>query len=264
MELIVLGAGPAYTDRPGASGASYLLLEGDASLLLDVGHGSFANLARAIEPSRVDGIAVSHLHPDHFIDLVALVHYLRYQVRPPGRVRVHAPRALPDRLDALLGEPGFTAAALDHVPLTESPAAVGPFELEARRIRHTDDSYAFRVRAGGAAIVYSGDCGDADDLAPLIRPGDVLLSEVSFGPGPVPAGAEHLDANDVAVLATSRRAGRVLLTHIQMGFSRGRDPGDRQARICRPLGVRCPGGPAFALKRGPTLSGESERHSVQV
>jgi ribonuclease BN (tRNA processing enzyme) len=241
VELIVLGAGPAYTDRPGASGASYLLLADDASLLLDVGHGSFANLARAIEPSQVSGIAVSHLHPDHFIDLVALVHYLRYQVHPPGRVRVHAPRALPERLDALLGEPGFTAAALDHVPLAASTAAIGPFELEARRIRHTDDSFAFRVRAGGAAIVYSGDCGNADDLAPLIRPGDVLLSEVSFGPGPVPAGAEHLDAKLVGALATRTRAGRLLLTHLQMGFSPAETLAVVRQRFAGPSGFVAPG-----------------------
>jgi ribonuclease BN (tRNA processing enzyme) len=241
VELIVLGAGPAYTDRPGATGAAYLLLEGDASLLLDFGHGSFANLARAIEPSRLDGVAISHLHPDHFIDLVALHHYLHYQIDPPGRVRVHAPAALPERLDTLLGEFGFTTIALDHVPLTPTTWSVGPFEVEARRIRHTDDSFGFRVAAAGSAIVYSGDCGDPDDLAPLIRQGDVLLSEVSFGPGPVPTGAEHLDAHDVGELAARRRPGRLLLTHLQMGFSAAETLAIVRQRYAGPSAFVAPG-----------------------
>src|SRR3954452_16083161 len=38
MHLDVIGAGPAYTDRPGATGASYLLRNGDSSVLLDLGH----------------------------------------------------------------------------------------------------------------------------------------------------------------------------------------------------------------------------------
>jgi ribonuclease BN (tRNA processing enzyme) len=241
MELIVLGAGPAYTDRPGATGAAYLLREGESSLLLDVGHGSFANLSRVMEPSKLDGIAISHLHPDHFIDLVALRHYLVYQVRPRGRVTVHAHRALPDRLDALHAEPGFTSSALDLVPLASSTRSIGAFEVEARRVRHTDDSYAFRVAAAGSVLVYSGDCGEAEDLAPLIRPGDTLLSEVSFGPGPVPPGAEHLDGEAVGSLGSRTGAGRIMLTHLQMGFSPAETLEVVRQRYAGPSGFVAPG-----------------------
>ena len=90
---------------------------------------------------------------------------------------------------------------------------------------HTDSSYGFRVSAvdaepGAPGLVYSGDCGRAEDLDALVRPGDTLLTEVSFGPGPVVPGAEHLDGPAVAALARRTGAGRVLLTHLQMGFDR--------------------------------------------
>ena len=78
---------------------------------------------------------------------------------------------------------------------------VGALRLQARRIRHTDDSYAFRVSPAddpaGAGLAYSGDCGEATDLAPLIRPGDDLLVEASFGLRTVPPGAEHLNASAI-------------------------------------------------------------------
>lgn len=224
MLLDVIGAGPAYTDRPGATGAAYLIREGETSLLLDLGHGSFPRLAGALDPSTLDLIAISHLHPDHFIDLVPLRHYLRWELQPAGhagRVAVLAPRGLADRLDALHAEPGFTAAALDIAELEPGTHDVGGLRLEARRVRHTENSFGFRVwRADapdGPGLVYSGDCGAAMDLAPLIRPGDDLLVEASFGTGPVPPGAEHLDAPAILELAKTAQPGRIVLTHIQMG-----------------------------------------------
>ena len=220
VELTVLGAGPAYTDRPGATGASYLLRHHDSAIVLDLGQGSFPALASAHEPSELDGVVVSHLHPDHFIDLVPLRHYLRYEFDPPRRVAVHAPLGIDDRLDGLHAEPGFFAATFDLDPLSPGGRSIGPFSLEARRVTHTEDSYAFRVTVDGVGIVYTGDCGRADDVAPLIRDGDVLLAEVSFGAGPVLPGALHLDGPAVGTLAAHTGASRVLLTHLQMGFDR--------------------------------------------
>jgi ribonuclease BN (tRNA processing enzyme) len=222
VQLIVLGAGPAYTDRLDARGASYLLRSDGASLLLDIGQGAFPALVRELEPSGLGAVAISHLHPDHFIDLVPLRHYLRYEFDPPRRVTVHAPAELGRRIDALHADETFTSAALDVVALRAGTFRVGPFEIDARRVTHTDDSYAFRVTDGTSArgVVYSGDCGRAGDLVPLIQPGDTLLAEVSFGPGPVPAGALHLDGDAVGRLARDTNAGAVLLTHLQMGYDR--------------------------------------------
>jgi ribonuclease BN (tRNA processing enzyme) len=224
MRLTVLGAGPAYTDRPGATGAAYLLRSRESSLLLDLGQGSFPALASRIEPSELDGIVISHLHPDHFIDLVALRHYLVYQLQPKGRIRVHAPAGLAQRIDGLHAEPGFTAAALDVIDLSAAILEIGDFAVQPGRVTHTpeSDSFGFRisVRGGSTGLVYSGDCGRADDLLPLIHDGDVLLSEVSFGPAPVAAGAQHLNSPAVGEVAARTGVGRVLLTHLQMGFDR--------------------------------------------
>ena len=225
MDLIVLGAAPSFTDRAGSAASCYLLVERGEAIVLDLGQGAFPSLAAAREPSALLTVVISHLHPDHFIDLVPLRHYLRYQWDPPRRLAVLAPAALATRLDALNGEPGFTAASLDVAPLSAGRRQIGPFAVEAGRVAHTNESYAFRVApagraAGGPAtgLVYSGDCGSVGDLAALIRPGDTLLAEVSFGPGPVPAGVPHLAAPEVGSLAASSGAARLLLTHLQMGF----------------------------------------------
>jgi ribonuclease BN (tRNA processing enzyme) len=220
MQLTVVGAGPAYSDRAGSTGAAYLVRAGRTAVLLDLGQGSFPRLAGLLDPADLAAVVISHLHPDHFIDLVPLRHYLRWEV-PRRRVRVIGPAGLADRLDALHDEPGFAAQALDIEPLEVGSQMVGDFEIEARRVTHTGSSYGFRLTVPGArgvahGLVYSG----AEDLDALIRPGDTLLSEVSFGPGPAVPGAEHLDGPAVGALACRTGAGRVLLTHLQMGNDR--------------------------------------------
>jgi ribonuclease BN (tRNA processing enzyme) len=230
MRLTVLGAGPAYTDRTGATGACYLVEDGPTHVLLDLGQGSLPRLFAAHPPEALDAVVISHLHPDHFIDLVALRHYLRYEFDPPRRVRVLGPAALGDRLDALHAEPGFAAQAFDCEQLGTDPRTIGSLIVQGGLVLHTDESYGTRVapaRGDTPALVYSGDCGRASDLAPLLRPGDTLLTEVSFGPGPVPEDVAHLDGPAIASLAVTAGVGRVLLTHLQMGY----DPDETLASV---------------------------------
>ena len=227
----MVGSGAAYPDRPGTASSTYVVTHGGERICLDLGQGGFAGLAGRFEPSALLAVVVSHLHPDHFIDLVALRHYLRYEFDPPRRVRVVAPAGLAGRLDALLAEPGFAAASLDAEARAEGVIQVGPFMLESRLVTHTDESYAVRIslaaEPASPGLVYSGDCGRADDLAPLVRPGDTLLIEVAFGAGPVPVGDLHLDGPAVGALAAATAPARVLLTHLQMG----RDPAATVAAV---------------------------------
>ena len=231
MELLVVGSGATYPDRPGTASSTYVVTHGADRICLDLGQGGFAGLAGRLEPSTLRAVVISHLHPDHFIDVVALRHYLRYEFEPPRRVRVLAPAGLADRLDGLLAEPGFVAEALDIEGRGEGTIRVGPFALESRLVTHTDESYAVRVsladKPSAPGLVYSGDCGRAADVATLIRPGDTLLCEVAFGAGPVPVGDLHLDGPAVGELAAATRPSRVLLTHLQMR----RDPAATVAAV---------------------------------
>ena len=243
MRLNVLGAGPAYTDRQDATGASYLVTREGTSLLLDLGQGSFPRIFPHVHPTQLDAIVVSHLHPDHFIDLVPLRHYLRYEFNPPRHVRVIGPRDLANRLDALHAEPGFTAESLDCDWLGAGPRQIGALSLEADLVTHTDESYAVRVAGSdGPGLAYSGDCGRATDMAPLIRPGDTLLTEVAFGPGPTPRGVLHLDGPGVGDLASATRPGQVLLTHVLAGVDLDATIASVRERWDGPISFVWPGG----------------------
>jgi ribonuclease BN (tRNA processing enzyme) len=224
MELLVVGSGAAYPDRPGTASSCYVVLHDGAAICLDLGQGAFAGLAGRLEPADLVGVVISHLHPDHFVDLVALRHYLRFEFTPSRHMRVIGPAGMRRRLDGVTGEPDFAARTFEIEDRGEGHVQVGPFDLESVHVTHTADSFATRVTLAtapeGPAIVYSGDCGRAADLVPLIRPGDVFLCEVAFGPGPVPVPDLHLDGAAVGRLAAETRVSQVLLTHLQMN----RDP----------------------------------------
>lgn len=223
MRLTVVGSAPAYTRRPSNSSSCYLVQDGRTALVLDLGQGSFAALAGLIDPREIEAIFVSHSHPDHHIDLVPLRHYLRYASDPPGRVDLHAPPGLRTRYDSLLGEEDFLGS-LEGEDLVRGVQTVGSVQVETAPVTHIENSFAFRISAAdrdAPGIVYSGDCGVADDLRSLIRPRDVLLCEASWGAsGPRdPGAALHLSAADAAQLAQITGVSRLVLTHVLDEFN---------------------------------------------
>ena len=242
LRLTVIGPGPAYTRRAAAS-SCYLVEADDAALVLDLGHGSFQALARRREPASVAAVAISHLHPDHHIDLVPLRHYLMYAPHPVGQLDLHAPAGLRERYDALNGEPGFLDVFGVRPDLAPGRRRVGPFELTIERVTHTASSFGFRVaRAGreGPGLVYSGDCGRPEDLLPLVLPGDSLLCEASWGSGPAVEEVEHMTAAQAGWAAREGGAARLVLTHVLDEFARGSLPAARR-EFRGPVGLARPG-----------------------
>ena len=244
FELVVLGAGPAFTDRIGATGAAYLLRHPDGNLLLDLGQGSFPRLAAASwSPatcrrswSRICTPTTSSTSSRSATTCAGTW---------PGRAASGSwvRPGLRDRLDGLHAEaglqrcdPGHRAARLGMLGASDRST------VEAALVAHTDESYGFRVASDdGPGLVYSGDCGRAEDLDPLIRPGDVLLCEVSFGAGPVPADACPPGRAGVGALAARTMAASVLLTHLLMDHDRSATIASVQARFDGPVRFVDPG-----------------------
>jgi ribonuclease BN (tRNA processing enzyme) len=226
LRLTVVGCAAAWGHGPDAAASCYLVEGGDGTaVVLDLGQGSFARLAALRPPETVAAVLVSHAHADHCVDLIPLRHALRYEVgAPPGTVALHAPASLPGRFDAFTGEAGFLVD-LSFTPLEPGTLAIGELRVAVARVAHTAESFAFRVAAEGETsrrgVVYSGDCGDPADLTSLVRAGDTLLAEASFGAGPVPAGVAHLDATGAARAAREGGASRLVLTHLQPGADHG-------------------------------------------
>jgi len=213
VRLTVVGSASAWTRRPGHASSCYLVEDGVHAIVLDLGQGAFSELSRYREPATLDAVLASHLHPDHFVDLVPLRHYLKYEAKQTGRLEIHGPAELAARLDGLFAEPGFLAS-MRVAALQPGTRDVATLSVDARHVTHIPDSYAFRLSTtSGPGLVYSGDCGVADDLLPLIQPGDVVLCEAAYGAGPA-QDPIHLNAAAAATVAARAGASRLLMTHL--------------------------------------------------
>lgn len=182
--------------------------------MLDFGQGSFAELWRYCSPAEVSAIAISHMHADHNVDLIPLRHWVRFENRGYGPA-LFGPSELRARFGAFQADPDFLAD-LRGGPLDGGSILVGDLRIATGRVTHIPDSFAFRVAPAdgkGPGLVYSGDCGVAADLLPLIRPRDTLLCEAAFGTErPIPG--IHLTADEAASVADRSSAARLILTHV--------------------------------------------------
>ncbi len=217
LRLTILGASAAWTDRPCRPSSCYLVEIGSEGILLDLGQGALGSLFPHRDPSSLNAVVISHMHGDHHVDLIPLRNLLRYGYDEPRRVGLHAPAGLRHRYDVFSGEDGFLDI-LFGPDLVEGTRRTGRFDLRAQRVTHSGQSYAFRVSdtndPDAPGLVYSGDCGRADELLPLIQEGDTVLCEAFWSTLEPIAGANHLAAADAADVARRGGAAHLILTHI--------------------------------------------------
>jgi ribonuclease BN (tRNA processing enzyme) len=217
VRLTILGPSAAWSERPGRPSSSYLVELGGEALVLDLGQGALGALFGHREPSTIRAVVISHMHADHHVDLIPLRHHLKYQFDQPRSIGLHVPDELRRRYDAFCGEADFLRD-LSGPELVAGAREIGPFALEVQPVLHSEHSYAFRVTSiddrDGPGLVYSGDCGRADDLLSLIREGDTVLCEAFWSTRTPQPGANHLTATQAADVAQRGRAGRLVLTHI--------------------------------------------------
>jgi len=218
MKLTVLGCSPAWPN-PGGTQSGYLV-EGPGRLLLDCGPGVLARLRAREGWPRLDAIAITHFHLDHWGDIVPWVWGSLYRfgdlVPPPelwlpagGVALIHefADRfGIPQMFEKAFrpreyrGGETFGAAGLEVTPL---------------RVPHYQvETYGFRVSNTASTLAYSGDSAPSDQLAELARDADLFLCEATLehgGHDGNPRG--HLSAEEAIEAFTASGARRLLITH---------------------------------------------------
>lgn len=220
MRLTVVGCSGSY---PGPeSPASCYLLEADQGerpwrILLDLGNGSLGALQRHVDPLSVDAVFLSHLHPDHCIDLCGF--YVMRKYHPSGprpRIPVFGPEGSAERMARaydLPADPGMTHE-FDFISFDGSPISVGPFTVTPTLVAHPVAAYSLRVEAGGRSLTYSGDTAVCDSLTESARDVDLFVCEASFLDGDANPPGIHLTGGEAAQTARDAGARRLLLTHV--------------------------------------------------
>ncbi|WP_058234345.1 MBL fold metallo-hydrolase [Devriesea agamarum] len=231
MRVTIIGCAGSYAG-PHSPASSYLFHHRDAAgkkwnVLFDIGNGALGTLQRVLDPGALDAVVISHLHPDHFLDLAGLEVFRAYY---PGRVMpqlpVYAPSDLRQRFLAVTGNDSDCPVGARSAPFAFNPLAegqqlhIGPFRLTVRRVNHPVEAYGFRVETdqpgdGFACVAYSGDTDSCPALVDLARDVDLFLCEAGYLEGRDDAISNvHLTGRRAGQAAQAAGAKRLVLTHI--------------------------------------------------
>ena len=232
MRLTVLGKSPSWQDADGAC-SGYLLEEGGSTVLLDCGNGVFSKLRRFRDYTKVDAVVISHLHADHFLDLVPFSYALTYAPRQqpmpvdrwpgtdtPARPKLFAPRGATECFRRVVGAWGNDDLIEKAFDLREfSPDEVieiGSMRFTFQDVPHFTETFAIDIAStnGGGRITYGADCSPNEELVEFARETDLLIVEATL-PRPERTGIRgHLTPEEAAQHASRANVKRVLLTHV--------------------------------------------------
>jgi ribonuclease BN (tRNA processing enzyme) len=215
--VTVLGSAGTHAG-PGRACSSYLVESAGTRLLLDCGNGSLANLQRRCDVADLDALVLTHLHPDHFVDVYSLYYALRFHPRGAQGVAVYAPGGACAHLSQLLSPdsaPTFASVLDFHEVAAGDEIAIGDAAVQLHAAAHPVETLACRVVVGDHTVAYTADSGYTRRLVPCARDADVLLCDATWleRQRPLPEGI-HMTGAEAGRLATEAGARTLVLTHI--------------------------------------------------
>jgi ribonuclease BN (tRNA processing enzyme) len=234
-----LGKSPSWQDAGGAC-SGYLIQEEDVTVLLDCGNGVFSKLRQHVDYIDVDAVVISHLHADHFLDLVPYSYALTYAPRQqpvpvaqwpgtdhPARPRLIAPQGAKDTFRRIVGAWGNEDLIENAFVLEEygpnSTAEIGSLAVRFQEVPHFTETFAcdFSSSNGGGRFTYGADCRPGEELIRIAKDTDLLIVEATL-PRPERTGVRgHMTPAEAGDHAKRAGARRVVLTHISDELDEG-------------------------------------------
>jgi len=220
LRISVLGSS-CSVPRPGRACSGYLVESDAVRIVVDLGIGAFSRLRETGADLELGGLIVSHMHPDHFLDVVTLRYALRYGRRsraervplwlPPGGeaiLRRIAEAFIPEQDD-------FLDAVYDV--RTYDPAGsleFGDLHVRFAPTTHYIPCYGMRVECAGTTLAYSADTAYDPRVVALAADADLFLCEATLPRGASAAEhAGHASAADAGRMAREANAHALVLTH---------------------------------------------------
>jgi ribonuclease BN (tRNA processing enzyme) len=232
VRVTVLGKSPSWQDAGGAC-SGYLIEDDECSLLLDCGNGVFSKLRRYRDYVTLDAIVVSHLHADHFLDLIPFAYALTYAPRQqpvpvdrwpgtdrPARPLLYAPLGAKETFRRIVGAWGNEDLIEKAFELHEydgmEPIEVGSLRVRFHAVPHFLTTHAIDIASlnGGGRFTFGADCRPTQELITFAEGTDLLMVEATL-PRPERGGVRgHLTPAEAGEHGRKAHARKLVITHI--------------------------------------------------
>ncbi|NMB47130.1 MAG: MBL fold metallo-hydrolase [Firmicutes bacterium] len=237
MELRIIGQRSPYAG-PDEATVGYVLEGESGHLILECGSGVTAKYLHQYDLADLEGVMISHLHPDHFVDLFPLgfaIKHAQMQGIRSARVPLFLPPGGVDLFNDVLGWLGDLSNHYAEVFVYEeyhsdSSLEIGAWKVHFHRVYHGMNCHGVVVEGPqGQRLGYTGDTKMGPQLASFFRGNDVLLCEATVESEEEGARTGHLTAEQAGILAADAEIDHLVLTH----FLPGTDEREKQRAAAR-------------------------------
>lgn len=218
---------------------------------MDMGNGSLGVLQRRLKLQDLDAVLISHLHPDHCIDMAGLHVAVKWDPRGwgRGRIPVWGPNGLHEYLASTHGlpaDPGMSTEFDFETWTDRGTVRIGPFTVTPYLVRHpVTEPYAFRIEHDGpdgtTVLAYSGDTDTCEALLEAAHEADLFLCEAAYHEGRDDhLRGIHLTGRRAGEAAQAAGARKLLLTHLPVWNSPAAAMSEAQETYAGPVGLAEP------------------------
>jgi ribonuclease BN (tRNA processing enzyme) len=194
----------------------------DRAIVADLGSGAFAKLLQYRTAESIDAIVVSHMHADHFLDVIPMRYALKYGKRTNDRkVPLYLPPAGDVMLARLVGAfvpespHDFMGEVFEvHAYDPSATLRIGDVRVRFAPTTHYIPTFALRCEGADASVTFSADTAPDERVTTLAAKTGALICETTLAraeEAECPRG--HLSAREAASMAARAEVAQLVLTH---------------------------------------------------
>ncbi|MBM7556139.1 MBL fold metallo-hydrolase [Halanaerobacter jeridensis] len=215
MKVTVLGNRSPYPTQS-SGGSSYLVQNEDKNILLDVGPDTLHNLQKIIPCHELDAVIISHLHLDHFLDLLPLHHAITLALNNGYRdeaLAVYLPFDESEELDFIRTKVGEEF----HLQEINSESQLDFEKLKAcfHPTTHSKECLGIKICDSTSMLGYTADTALDAQLVDFFTGIDMLLAEASLlEKDKDKRSLGHMTVGEAVQFGARAGVNKLLLTHL--------------------------------------------------
>lgn len=171
------------------------------------------------DPANLDALLVSHMHADHFLDIVPMRYAFKYAISRERPLPVFLPPGGRERLARVVSAFGGMETFFRGVMHVREYDPAAGLRLPNARVafaqtKHYIEAFAMRVDVEGAVLAFSSDTAPCASVVDLARGADVFLCEAGLGAQGRERGRRgHSSALEAGAMAHDADARHLVITH---------------------------------------------------